>query len=648
MKTWLSTLVLALWIASGTAAADDVGRPVYRSPWQPAFSPDGRLLAVSDPTAGRLVLFDTATGKVATEVALDGRPSGVVWSADGRSLYVAQCMAGTVAQVDTNGRVMQRMRVGPWPVGVALAPKRGLLLAANSATNTVSVINLADGRERTRIAAGHMPYLLDVTPDERLAVVGNRVPAMDASKARVSATVTLLDLESFRPTATIRLPGSSTNVHDVAVSPDGRWAYVVHNLGRVLLPTEQIEYGWISANAMSTIDLKHGRRYATILLDQFNRGAANPWGVAVSKDGATLWITLGGVHQLARVDLARMHQLLRKDPPPLLATDRDAPDQDPPPTGARGSMAYSDSWRIGLEDPTSVEVVVSDLPAEYGQGRYLGRILQRFNLPGNGPRGVSISSDGKRLAVASYYSGTVTLLDAASAKVTAAVAMPRRPKIDAPRRGEMIFHDARYCFQQWFSCVTCHPDGRADGLNWDLLNDGIGNPKNTKSLLFSHRTPPAMSRGIRANMEAASAAGFQFLLFQEPKPEELEAVRAYLRQMRPAASPYLVDGRLSELARRGKALFENPKVGCSDCHPAPLFTELKMHDVGTRSEADEGNRYDTPTLLETWRTAPYLHHGRAATLQEVLTKQNPRDRHGHTSHLSKEEIGALVEYLRSL
>ena len=34
------------------------------------------------------------------------------------------------------------------------------------------------------------------------------------------------------------------------------------------------------------------------------------------------------------------------------------------------------------------------------------------------------------------------------------------------------------------SCATCHPDGRSDGLNWDLLNDGIGNPKNEGTKLF--------------------------------------------------------------------------------------------------------------------------------------------------------------------
>ena len=33
----------------------------------------------------------------------------------------------------------------------------------------------------------------------------------------------------------------------------------------------------------------------------------------------------------------------------------------------------------------------------------------------------------------------------------------------------------------------------ADGVNWDLLNDGMTNPKNAKSLVGSDRTPPSMA-----------------------------------------------------------------------------------------------------------------------------------------------------------
>lgn len=648
----LQTVALAAAVVTcPSAAAQPEERPVYRSPFLTAFSPRGRMLAVGDHTAGSLVMLEAATGRVVREVNLGGRPAGVTWSADGRFVYVADYAGDEVVQVHASGQIEKRIAAGPRPVALASAGQR--LIAADSAADSISLLQTTGRNKPRKLPAGHAPYLLAVTPDGKLAVVGNRLPHGDASRPDTSATVTLVELDSGSPPVQVRLRPNSTNVHAVAVSPHGRWAYAVHNLARAMLPTEQIEYGWINANAMTVIDLRRRRRYATILLDRFNGGAANPFGAAVSPHGSTLWVTLAGVHQLGKIDLIRLHALLKKQLPDDDVKDRAARDNDtaadkPEPSTARGSMEYSDTWRIGVEDPNSVELVVSDLPAEYGHGRYLGKIFFRADLPGNGPRGLAVSPDGRQLAVAMYFSGTVVFVDAATMKVTRSVPLARQPTADDVRRGETIFHDANYCFQHWLSCSTCHPDGRADGLNWDLMNDGIGNPKNTRSLLLAHRTPPSMSRGVRSGMPAAAAAGFKFLLFQQPAADDLRAVEAYLGSLLPQRSPMLVDGKLSNKARRGKAIFDGPKSGCSGCHPPPLYTDLRLHDVGTGAAADESGRFDTPTLVELWRTAPYLHHGRAATLREVLTTINPGDRHGRTSHLSSDEIDQLLEYLQSL
>jgi cytochrome c peroxidase len=57
---------------------------------------------------------------------------------------------------------------------------------------------------------------------------------------------------------------------------------------------------------------------------------------------------------------------------------------------------------------------------------------------------------------------------------------------------------------------------------------------------------------------------------------------------------------------------------CSTCHPPGLYTDLQSYDVGTRAPYDEpANKFDTPTLLELWRTAPNLHDGSAATVRDV-------------------------------
>ncbi len=183
----------------------------------------------------------------------------------------------------------------------------------------------------------------------------------------------------------------------------------------------------------------------------------------------------------------------------------------------------------------------------------------------------------------------------------------------------------------------------------DLLNDGIGNPKNTKSLLLSHRTPPAMSLGVPATAEKAVRSGLRNILFARRDEGQAMAMDEYLEALQPTPSPFLEKGSLSEAAERGRKLFEDPAVGCAQCHPAPLFTDLKPQAVGTQSNSKpREQRFDTPTLVECWRTAPYLHDGSAVTLREVLTVKNPDDRHGKTSHLTPEEIHDLATYVLSL
>jgi cytochrome c peroxidase len=127
-------------------------------------------------------------------------------------------------------------------------------------------------------------------------------------------------------------------------------------------------------------------------------------------------------------------------------------------------------------------------------------------------------------------------------------------------------------------------------------------------------------------------------------------VEAYLGSLKPQPSPFLVAGKLSEKAGRGKALFEDGRTGCASCHSGELLTDLKLHGVGTRVETDweDETAFVTPKLVELWRTAPYLHHGKAATLRDVLTTHNRGDRHGRTSQLNEEELEALVEYMKAL
>jgi cytochrome c peroxidase len=119
-----------------------------------------------------------------------------------------------------------------------------------------------------------------------------------------------------------------------------------------------------------------------------------------------------------------------------------------------------------------------------------------------------------------------------------------------------------------------------------------------------------------------------------------------------------VGNELTPAQRRGKALFERsttnsgepiPVEGrCSGCHPAPYFTNREMVSVGTASELDTQDVFDIPHLNNIYESAPYLHDGRAETLEEIWTRFNPYDEHGVTNDMTKDQLNDLIEYLKTL
>ena len=58
--------------------------------------------------------------------------------------------------------------------------------------------------------------------------------------------------------------------------------------------------------------------------------------------------------------------------------------------------------------------------------------------------------------------------------------------------------------------------------------------------------------------------------------------------------------------------------------------------------------FDTPHLFGIGASPPYLHDGRAMTLEEVWTVHSPDDTHGRTNDLTKVQLNDLIVYLRSL
>jgi cytochrome c peroxidase len=68
---------------------------------------------------------------------------------------------------------------------------------------------------------------------------------------------------------------------------------------------------------------------------------------------------------------------------------------------------------------------------------------------------------------------------------------------------------------------------------------------------------------------------------------------------------------ISDAAKRGVAEFRDS--GCSRCHSGPMLSDFSLHRFTQGGEAIR-----TPSLRNVVRTAPYMHDGRATTLDQVF------------------------------
>lgn len=617
----MKTLLFCAWLLSG--AVGHSAQPAWLSPNALAASPDRATLYVTCATGNRVLFFNVASGKVSRSARLPPSPTGLCVSADGKQLFVTCASpASRICIVDTlQGRVERELKAGHTAMAPVLSPDGKTLFVCNRFDNDVSVFDLGVLAQPRRIAVCREPVAAALTPDGRRLLVANHLPAGRSDANHVAAVISVVDTGRGAVVDELDLPDGSGGLNDLRISPDGRFAVVTHLLASFRRPTTQVERGWMNSNVATFIALDRMEVLNTVPLDDVDRGAANPWGAAWSADSRFLVIAHAGSHEISVIDVA-----------PLLARLERLRPEPMPVVRAYGTPARTPA----------------DVRNDFA---FLGSARRRISLPGDalGPRAVVVV--GGRAWTANYFSDTLSVVELEAARSgNRAVALGRRPRLAGARLGELCFHDGRLCRQSWQSCASCHPDdGRMDGLNWDLLNDGAGNPKNTKSLLLAPETPPAMSLGVRETAADAVRSGLKHILFSAPAPAAAAAIDEYLRSLKPVPSPRLVNGLLSRAAERGKKLFFSRQTGCAQCHPPPRFTDGRAHEVGTRGLLDgPADVFDTQTLIELWRTAPYLHDGSAAQLRDVLTFANPNDRHGCTSQLTADQILDLCEYLLSL
>ena len=587
-KQILKKIIVAAFLCSPLSFVFAGNPPLF--PTDITLNDKGEIL-ITEKGRNRISIFSPDGKTLLRTIPVDESPTGILLDAD--KAYVTTNAATGHLQIISleTGKQETAIATGSGACYPIFGPDKKHIYVCNQFQNTVSEVDPAIHQVIRSVKVLREPKSALFSKDGEYLFVTNFLPAQRADVDYVAACVSVIRMSDFTKVKDIQLANGSNALRGICMTPDGKYIYISHNLGRFTVPTSQLQQGWMNTSAFSIIDVAKQEFIGAVVVDEPERGAAGIWSIVCNDE--TLFITHSGTHEISVIDHKAMLDKFLNYP-------------------NKSMLDY-------------------DL-------RFLYGLRKRIPLEGNGPRKM-IMENGK-LYIPTYFADILNIVDAQTCEIATANLNPDREE-SAENKGERYFNDASHCFQNWQSCNGCHPgDARTDGMNWDLMNDGVGNSKNCKSLLFSHPTPPSMISGIRETAEWAVRAGFKFIQFFDITEEDAVCVDAYLKSLRPVPSPYLVDGELSDLAKEGRKIFE--KLNCTECHSGPYYTDLKMHRIGEDIEFEKGG--DTPTLREVWRTAPYLFDGRAATMEEVFEIH----KHGIDKKVSKKEIKALTEYVNSL
>jgi YVTN family beta-propeller protein len=573
-------------------------------------SADGSRLLVTNSDNGTITVVDTAAGKALREVAVGEKPEGVTWLGKGPRAAATVYRDHCVVFFDTQtGQVIKKLRLAHEPYGIVANKEGTLAWVTHEYPGTVSEIDVQTQKVVRELKAGAFLRGLALSPDEKRLYVTEFY----------TGVLRALDLKTGKVVDS--WPGHSTDnlCRSVVLHPRRPKAYLTHIRSRITI----IDGGGSIFPQLSICDLtppNNSKRRTSVALDTYNGVyvVTNSWESAISPDGKRLYTVYAGTNDMNVSDVV---------------------------------------------DDDYKEVERSGFPVQVGQN----------------PRAVRVSPDSRTVYVYNALDFAVSVYRADGMRKQASVSVCKPPKTPEWVRGKILFNTAKppMSRRRWVACVSCHPDGHNDGRVWQNP-EGL---RKTPALFGVAHTHPLhwsadrdevqdfeytirskLMRGyglVSGSMKPK--VGFNPVELEEKlagRSKDLDALAIYCNSFDFTLSPHiLAPGKLSAAAQRGKKLFFSKAVNCASCHSGPYYTDsnlkkpFNLHDVATGGDDPTekmGPKYDTPTLLGVYRTAPYLHHGKAKTLRDVLTTCNKDDKHGRTSHLKPAEIDDLVEFLKSL
>jgi len=595
-------------------------RPHHDAPGGMVVSPDGKTLFIALDDMDEVAEADVTSLTVTRRAKVPGGPFGLALDAPRGLLFVACRHQDRVAVLDTRDLKEQAsIAVGIRPTDVAYCRTAAgdRLIVPNSGSDDISVLSVSPLRELVRTAAGREPYAAAVSGDGARVYIANRMAVHDEILSQPASEVTVLDPANGHVLDRVELH-SAHLAEGITEVPARGWTLNSMVRVRNLVPITQVKDGWVMSTGVA-VSQRDGE-VTQVPLDEANAYFSDPSGVAASPDGRRAYVASGGADVVTVLDLDRLGAWL----------------------------AQADEAQRGD--------AIENMALSY---RYVvARIATGCN-----PQHLALSPDGRRLFVAERLEDRVLVVDTASLAPVGRIVLGDGGLSDPVRLGERVFTRARYTFQGQFSCRSCHPDGHMDGLSYDFDGAGVGdNLLANRSLCGVAGTEPFKWNGKNPTLQYQDGPRFARVLMrtdQIPQPQ-LDELATFIKHLPPTRTiPWSRVGQpLTPAQERGHRLFFATRrsdgtpipraLQCQTCHRPPLFTARLLTSVGTKGAQDSSGVFDTPHLIGVGAMAPYLHDGRARTLEEIWTVYQKDDLHGVSSYWSKEQLNDLVEYLKTI
>jgi YVTN family beta-propeller protein len=614
----MTLAAVAAWVTNSPVATTaqspnpaGVGAVQYLTPVEARMSIDGTRLYVVCEQADALLVVDVRTKKVLQRVAVGHKPKDLTQSPSGQKLYVSNEWGDSVTEIDAKTLQVTRTIPAGWgPIGLTTDRSGKTLYVANSIGNDVSVIDLVTGAEKKRIASWRSPHNVLLSRDGRYVFVSNMLGHLGPWDQPPVSELTVIDAEKQIIAQRIQIPGVIELRH-IAEGPaaEGDDLIIPFLRPKNLNPLIQVSNGWILTHGILVLHAsskeKGGYEKAQVLLDDIDSYYAGANGIAFTPDGKRILVTASEANIVSLIDTAKLKQRVKAVPTEQLANRLDS----------------------------------------------AATFVQRRIETGADPTDVVVSRQGDRAYVVNRLDDSLTVINLAASRVEGRIDLGGPKEESDLRRGEKLFHSAKFCFQGQFACVTCHPDNHIDGVSWNLETPELGKDRvANRTLRGIAETAPYKWNGRNPDLETQCGPRIAKFLFHSEgfNKKQLADLVAFVKSIPLPPNRHLAtDGQLTLSQERGKSIFY--QKNCDNCHPAAThYTALRSFDVGTANKYDTSGLFDVPQLDRIYEKPPYLHNGEALTLEEIWTVYNKEDKHGVTSNMTKEQLNDLIEFLKTL